>query len=328
MGYIPKLGLSYMGSKRILAKHIIDHILEKNPNCKYIYDLFGGGGAISFEAMQRKQIKKVFYNELNTGVVELLKDFFKNGITDKYYQWVDRETFFKNKNEDSWFGGFVKVFYSFGSNQRTYLYNKDIEKYKKNYHNLVVFNKDTIKEMEAFIEKYVFDKYNVQEKCTLIMPNFNLSIQERRLNIRKQLTMYEKKCKVKQLRQLQQLEKLQRLERLQQLKFSQKLEILNSSYEDVGITTPKQETIIYCDPPYYNTAQYQKDIDHEVFFEWVKNNPYTTYISSYNAPLYLVNSFNHRSTLSSSNNSLKTKENLYCNIKEKENTSFFKFPIE
>jgi len=100
MGYIPKLGLSYMGSKRILAKHIIDHILEKNPNCKYIYDLFGGGGAISFEAMQRKQIKKVFYNELNTGVVELLKDFFKNGITDKYYQWVDRETFFKNKNED------------------------------------------------------------------------------------------------------------------------------------------------------------------------------------------------------------------------------------
>jgi site-specific DNA-adenine methylase len=41
-----KLGIPYMGGKRKLSKQIIDFILAKNPNCKYFYDLFGGGGAI------------------------------------------------------------------------------------------------------------------------------------------------------------------------------------------------------------------------------------------------------------------------------------------
>ena len=67
------MAIPYMGSKRKLAKPIIDYILANNPNTKYIYDLFGGGGAISFEALKRKKIKQVHYNELNTGVVELLK---------------------------------------------------------------------------------------------------------------------------------------------------------------------------------------------------------------------------------------------------------------
>lgn len=67
-----ELGIPYMGSKRKLSKTIIDYILIHNPNVKYIYDLFGGGGSMSFEALQRKQIKKVFYNELNTGVTERL----------------------------------------------------------------------------------------------------------------------------------------------------------------------------------------------------------------------------------------------------------------
>jgi len=80
---IHKLGIPYMGSKRKLAKKIVDSILEDNPKCKYFFDLFGGGGAISFEVIQRPQIKQVVYNELNTGVVELLKHIRDNGITSK-----------------------------------------------------------------------------------------------------------------------------------------------------------------------------------------------------------------------------------------------------
>jgi len=73
-----KLGIPYMGSKRRIAGKIVDKILLDNPNAKYVYDLFGGGGAISFEFLQRPQIEKVFYNELNTGVVSLLKDIKEN----------------------------------------------------------------------------------------------------------------------------------------------------------------------------------------------------------------------------------------------------------
>lgn len=60
-----------MGGKRRLASKIVDKIMLDNPNCKYFYDLFGGGGAVSFEAMQRGL--NVTYNELNSGVVKLLE---------------------------------------------------------------------------------------------------------------------------------------------------------------------------------------------------------------------------------------------------------------
>ncbi len=99
-------------------------MLELEPKTKYVYDLFGGGRAISFEFLQRPQIEKVFYNELNTGVVELLKDIRVNGITDKYYKWVDRGTFQKHKGDNNWFGGFLKTCWSFGNNQRDYLFGK------------------------------------------------------------------------------------------------------------------------------------------------------------------------------------------------------------
>ena len=85
-----ELGIPYMGSKRKLAKKIVNHIIEYNPNTKYICDLFGGGGAISFEFLQRQKIKKVVYNDLNTGVCELLKYIQKNGITKDFYNWISK----------------------------------------------------------------------------------------------------------------------------------------------------------------------------------------------------------------------------------------------
>ena len=97
-----ELGIPYMGSKRKLSSRIVDYILSKNRDCKYVYDLFGGGGAISFEFLQRKQIKKVVYNELNTGVCELLKKIQKDGVTKDFYKWVSREEFNAHKNDDDW----------------------------------------------------------------------------------------------------------------------------------------------------------------------------------------------------------------------------------
>ena len=43
------IGIPYMGSKRKLASEIVSFILERHPKTKYVWDLFGGGGAISFE---------------------------------------------------------------------------------------------------------------------------------------------------------------------------------------------------------------------------------------------------------------------------------------
>jgi site-specific DNA-adenine methylase len=314
------LGLPYMGSKRKLAPKIVDYILEHNPKCKYVYDLFGGGGSISFEFLQRKQTKKVVYNELNTGVCELLRDIRDNGITEKYYQHVDRETFNAYKKDDNWFGGLCKVVWSFGNNQKGYLFRKDVEEYKMWYHEVVVFGIDRTKEMSEFCKNYVFEKHGIEQDLILEMP-VKQDYQERRLEIRKQLVEFEKKCKVNQLReiqQLQQLEQLQQLQRLQQLEQLQQLEIHNKSFEEIIIDTPIDETIIYLDPPYKDTGGYQKKVCHDFLDEYIKKSPYKIYLSSYESDFKEVACFEHRTTMAMGreNKNNKTLEKLFCNREE------------
>ena len=96
-------GIPYMGSKRKLSKIIVDRILGDNPNTKYVYDLFGGGGSVSFEFLQRQNMQRVVYNELNTSVCELLLHIQEEGTTKEMYEYVDRDTFNANKDKDDWY---------------------------------------------------------------------------------------------------------------------------------------------------------------------------------------------------------------------------------
>ena len=292
-----KIGICYMGSKRKLAKPIIDYILKHNPNTKYFYDLFGGGGAMSFEALQRKQIKEVHYNEFNTGVVDLLKKIRNDGVTPEFYEWIDRETFNEYKDKNCWKAGLIKTCWSFGNNQKDYMFSPENEYIKKILHNIIVY-KDEYSILQFKKE------YNIDIISELLLSN---DIQQRRLDVMNYIKGIDKnRLDLQQLEGLQQLERLERLEQLQQL------EITNQSYEDVIINTPIDETIIYLDPPYNKTAKYQKEIDYDVLYEYIRNSPYKIYISSYDFPFNLVKSFRHRSILSASANNLVT-ENLYCN---------------
>jgi len=282
------LGIPYMGSKRKIARKIVNHIIEFNKNIKYVYDLFGGGGAISFEFLQRQQIKKVVYNDLNTGVCELFIYIQKNGITKDFYNWVDRETFMKHKNDNDWFGGLCKTVWSFGNNQRDYLFGKDIEEIKKQAH------------------LYLFEN------------GYKLGEKEKRIELIKQ---FKNDKNIKGRFELQQLEGLERLQQLQQLERLERLEIQNKSYEDVIIETPIDETIIYLDPPYINKGEYQKKLNHDELYEWIKKNKYKIYLSSYESDLYECRSYEHRCTLSATAHN-KVEEKLYCNRDNDEKEKF------
>ena len=319
-----------MGSKRRLSREIVDHILTAHPNTKYVWDLFGGGGAISFEFLQRRQIERVVYNELNTGVVELLRKIQKDGITPEFYQWVDRDTFNKHKNDDDWFGGLCKVIWSFGNNQHGYLFGRHIEQYKKEFHELVVDGIDHTQSMSSYCMEYVKEKYGIECDLTLNIPS-EINIKQRRLNIRKQLTDFESRCKntnplrqlqqLQQLEQLEQLQQLQQLQQLEQLEQLQQLDIRNKSAFDVFIDTPIEETIIYLDPPYKGTGKYQEDVCHDELKRYIDNSPYTIYLSSYDFDLPVVKQMKHRSTLSSTANNAVV-EKLFCNKTEHKNTLF------
>jgi site-specific DNA-adenine methylase len=122
------------------------------------------------------------------------------------------------------------------------------------------------------------------------------------------------------LRQLQRLQRLERLESLQSLQSLQSLErlerlesleITNLSYEQVRIQT---NSVIYCDPPYQDTAKYQKTIDYNKFYKWALDNPNPVFVSSYEMPKEFkeVASLEHRSILSTNNLVI---EKLYWNGK-------------
>ena len=289
------MSIPYMGSKRKLAPAIIDHIIEHNPNAKYFFDLFGGGGAVSIEALKRKQFKRVVYNELNTAICELLKKIQKDGVTDEFFQWIDRKTFFKLKDGNDWRAGLVQTCWSFGNSQKSYLYGKNIEEIKQQAHFFLMANGyDRTKNTR----QRLINEFKKNEK---IKKRFDLEHLERLQHLQ-------------QLERLQCIEHLDRLERLQRIEPLERLEIFNQSYNEIEINTPVNETVIYCDPPYYGTAKYkEKSFCHDEFYGWVSESPYKIYVSEYQSPLFEVNRWGHRSTLSPTNNSKYTNEILFCN---------------
>lgn len=304
-----ELGLPYMGSKRKLSKKIVDYILAKNPNCHYVYDLFGGGGAVSFEFIQRKQIKQVFYNELNTGVVELLKKIRTDSVTKEFYKWVSREEFIEHKNDATWYGGLLQTCWSFGNNQKDYMFGKDIEENKRLLHEIIVNRCDVSrKQFEAVTGLYIDDYYLQQG-----------DIQKRRFEVMSLVKSSIGRFDMEQLEQLQRLERLEQLEqlqRLQQLQQLEQLEISNLSAFDVEITTPPKQTVIYLDPPYIKTEGYAQEMCHKELYEWIDHSEYKIYMSSYESDLECVFEMGHRSTLSATSNSKKVSEKLFCNKKE------------
>lgn len=74
-----QLGISYMGSKRKLASLILHFITSRHPEITDFYDLFGGGGSVSFTAIRDYRFN-VHYNELNSHIYYLV-EYLKNNKT-------------------------------------------------------------------------------------------------------------------------------------------------------------------------------------------------------------------------------------------------------
>ena len=275
-----KEGIPYMGSKRKLAKTIVDKILEENTNTKYFYDLCGGGASISLEATKHKQLE-VYYNDANSGVCELLKTIINN-ITPEFYQFVTKETFDKHKNDNSWFGGLLKTCWSFSNNQRDYIYGKNVMFDKELLHNIIV-NKCN----NSLIT--INNKYGINIPETI----FNIEeLNKRRLSIKSYVKVPHLE-RIQHLEQIHHLERIQHLEQIHHLELQNRLNITNQKYEDVTINTPINETVIYIDPPYKNTTEYQNKINHDELYEYIISSPYKIYISSYEYKLPEVISMNH-----------------------------------
>ena len=289
-----KLGIPYMGSKRKLASDILQKITQRHNEITDFYDLFGGGGSISFTAIRDYRFN-VHYNELNSHIYSLV-EYLKTHkeLEPKFYEWVTREEFFKQvgrSNEDAdWYSGFVMSCWSFGNKQSSYIYGSDIENIKRLAHEFIVNGcLDSMREIGVDIP----DLRNID------------GIQNRRLafcnHIKKNITLLEDN-------RVQNLELVEHLTRLQNL------QINNKSYKDIKITG--QNPIIYCDIPYKGTVEYKEGgFNHDEFYEWANDIDYPVYISEYDAPFEKIEMFKHRSSLSATNNKKKVFESIFWNGK-------------
>ena len=152
------LGLSYGGGKRKLSVDIFNALLDDCGIDKpFVYDIFGGGGALTFQAAHSGL--EVLYNDLNADLYVLLsnlKNFAKSGFEDYFLN-----NFVDNKDFKTLRASIVALLniYSFGGLLSYYTYNQLDVSIKRNAHNLIGQNSYNAAEViSAFYKGKIGDK--------------------------------------------------------------------------------------------------------------------------------------------------------------------------
>lgn len=252
-----KYGMPYMGSK----SKIVEKIIPLFPKAKNFYDLFAGGFSVTHAMVVKRPDYKCFYaNEIQSDLAVT----FRKAVNGEYNydvfkpKWISRAEFFKKLDDP-----YIRTCWSFGNNQKNYLYSKEIEPYKKSMHEAIVFNRFDETAKKVFGHDGFRDGY---------------SVGQRRLFLKNRLNYFRKNGVSDFLKHLlsdEQLERVQQLEQLQKLDLS----ITSKSYDQVEI---KDDSVIYCDPPYKGTADYGNKFDHDKFFDWAHNQKQPVFVSEYN----------------------------------------------
>ncbi|WP_025217148.1 DNA adenine methylase [Mannheimia varigena] len=250
------VGLPYQGSKKKVAKQIVEIIKQNFGTDKTIYDVFGGGGALTAECLINGL--NVKYSDADPIIVGMLQKVIS---TDREYiksLIISRDEFFsiKEKQNKTIDDELKLLVNSFGNNRANYLYGKDRADYK--YKAAM----DIIRNHDVFLGYKQTSTYKqVISDCIDL----------------------EQLQQLQQLERLQQLQQLQQLERLQQLQQLQQLDIKVCDYRTFNNI---QGAVFYCDPPYEGAVTIGYSIsgfNSKAFYDWAyemsKNN--IVLISSY-----------------------------------------------
>lgn len=214
------IGLPYQGSKKKISKKIVEIIKQNFGTTKPIYDIFGGGGAITAECILNGL--EVHYNDLDKDITNAFER-----VISQDREWIktliiSRDEFFEieakeNKTTDD----FLKLLInSFGNSMKGFMYSKETSDLKYNLAKEIIKNHD------------VFSGYKQTETYKKITSGSEWD------------WFNEKRDQsLEQLGQLGQLERLQKLN---------KIKATNKSYQEFSKVSG---AILYLDPPYEGTTQ-------------------------------------------------------------------------
>ena len=260
-----KYGVSYKGSK----SKIVDKLAEVIPyrGIDNFYDLFAGGCAVTHKMYLEGRYKHYYANDIDGQALRL----FCDGLKGKYAnetRWISREDFFNLKDCDP----YVSCCWSFGNNQRDYLYSRAIEPYKKACHYAIVFNDFSL--LRQFYP-------SVSEACEITLKGIT-DIHERRIKFR---NIVKRRLNDKDNTQL--LETSCEMDRLESL---ERLQSLDESVSDYRAVEIKPNSVIYADIPYISTNTYDgtssvvQPFNHEEFYDWCCKQKELVLISEYYMP--------------------------------------------
>ena len=353
-------GLPYMGSKNFIATRIARDL----PSAENYYDLFCGGGAVLQAVLKSKKFKNHYANELNSLICDGLIKAFSGAYQDEK-RWISRKDFFKLKEKDF----YVYSCFSFGNKGKSYAYGSHIEPWKKALHYARVFNDFSLlkefgiktddvsrtnikKHFAEYKEKYIkwfcdvknIDYDNLKELAdrSIIKNQFTTKEQSDEIDLvklkkTKDLIQLEnitylqrlKSLQIISVQSLQSLESLQRLQSLESLESLQRLQSLEISNKDYRKVEIKDNSVVYLDPPYFNTEPYRInkkiiEFNHEELYRWIeelsKNKTIKIFISEYFMPedrFKKIREYPKISFMAGSSKKRNTQtDNLYIPIKQ------------
>ena len=246
------IGLPYQGSKKKISKKIVEIIKQNFGTTKPIYDIFGGGGAITAECVLNGL--EVHYNDLDKGITNAFER-----VVSQDREWIksliiSRTEFTEIKEkENKTTDDFLKLLInSFGNNKKGYLYSKEISDLKYNLAKKIIENHD------------VFDGYKQTETYKKVTSGLDWNWFNAKLEKNKTLGQLQHLQQLERLQRLEQLERLQHFDRLQKVN---KIKATNKSYHDFSEVSG---AILYLDPPYEGTNQdgYINSFDSQEFYDW------------------------------------------------------------
>lgn len=244
-------GLPYMGGKSRIAEWVVS-VLPENET---LVDLFAGGCAITHCAMLSGKFKRVIANDISDAP-EVFADAV-NGKIDVSGFPLTREQFKSST------GTLARLVYSFGNDQRSYIYSSEREE--------VCIAAERMIYGETVADRYVAYKTFVKVLSHYLQCGCKID-----RNVSELMA-------VEKINRLPAIERVTRVQDIHGTCRAAELETSRCDYRDFVV--PANATV-YADPPYKGTkiSQYGVDFDYDAFEDWLATVTFPVYVSEYTCP--------------------------------------------
>ena len=283
-------GLPYQGSKNRIAKRLVDAL----PAAPVLYDVFCGGCAVTHAALLSGKYQRFVINDRRGWLPVAFQKAIHGGYAHED-RWISREDFERLKDTDA----YAALCFSFGNDTRSYMYARGLEPYKRALHYAIFWRDfapwrelcpetaDALAAGLAPIEdrkqrrvqagKFIVGSLKAQLAAEMLTPD----ILDKPIYRQIKATPNNSLQRLQSLQSLESLERLQSLERLPGALTAHSMDYREMRFDEPGI--------IYCDPPYKDTADKSKDyvdtsFDTESFYSWCERQALPVYISEYQMP--------------------------------------------